>query len=429
MEIILEERSSKGFVKDYYSQMSSLMKEYKEPESHYDILMDMVEADPILFTAVSLTVDLITHKGYAFTGKNKRELEKAKQLFDVKLDFDQVIDNILWQLIVYGDAYLEIVWNEDKTEVQELHPLETTEMVIDYDGHGEIKKYMQKVIGKSKDKWPTFEKDEVVYFRSYWVGTKVYSRCPFKSISRPYATKIHANNYLTSIFQNMPPKIIYFLKTASDAQKKQFLENLIRAKTNPNIDIVASGEAFEAKLAQVAFDNGLMNVLEYLRKEVLMITRVPPHWVGALDGANRGIGENVVIPYETKIKKIQQKIASQVNKELMPKLKLSKVIYKWNPISLIDEKEIIANMAQLSAISFDSDTIIDYGRDHGLELNPNAKIEKILPPTTPGDPQVQTDSAPSRQREGKSDKLNQSIDKKGVSQAGKAKLKSKKVAT
>ena len=128
-----------------------------------------------------------------------------------------------------------------------------------------------------------------------------------------------------------------------------FTENIQRAKTDPAIDIVSTGDEFDAKTMQVDFSSGFVDMWKEMRKEVLMITRVPPHWIGILDGANRGIGESVVIPYETKIKKIQQKIASSINKDFLPQLGLSNVKFKWNAISLMDEKSIVEIMTKLSA--------------------------------------------------------------------------------
>ncbi len=423
MEVVehFEERSSKGTVKDYYTQVAQISHAYNQPPYYYKILMDMVEVDPILFNAVSLTVDLATQNGYDFIGKNEKEIERARELFNDTLNFDEVIKNILWQLIVYGDAYLELRWNESKTEIEEIHPLETTEMKIKYDEHGEIEKYTQLPEGKSEKDAIPFDPDEVIHFRFYWVGSSVYSKCPLKAISRSFATKIHANNFLNSIFINLPPKIIHWLKNSNDKQRKLFVENLIRAKTNPNMDIIAQGEAFESKVLEPKFDPGLIQVLNYLRQEALMIFRIPPHWSGMMDGANRGIGENVVIPFESKIKDIHHRVASQVNRELMNKLKLS-VKFKWNAISLLDEKSVIGNMASLSQQGFDSDTIIDYARNHGLNLRQGAEIEK------PTENQLQDDAAPSRQRENlKTDKLKDNLDKKGVSAEGKVKLEKKKV--
>lgn len=429
MQYVLEERSSKGIVKDYYTrfkpEISPKNKSFKELPFIEQTLMSMVKADPILFSAVELTVDTATSKGYDFLGENSREIKRARKLFNDKLDFDQIISNILFQIQIYGNAYLEVRWNESKTEVIELHALESSEMKIEFNENGDILYYLQKVAGKGKEHWPTFDLDEVIHFRMYNIGSSVYSHAPFEAITRSYANRVYANDYLMKIFLNMPPKMIYFLKNASEKQRELFFENLIRAKQDYRIDVVAQGEAFDSKLAEVSFDNGLMQVLDYLRKEVLMITRVPPHWIGLLDGANRGIGENVVIPFKTKITKLQQKIASQINHELMPKLKLSNLEFKWNAVSLMDDKEIIANMAQLKAIQYDSETITEYGRERGLDLNEDAEIEQFLPPT--GGPQIQDDSAPSRQRANPAENMNNKIDEQGVSKEGAKKLEQKQV--
>ena len=423
MELVLQERSSKGQVKDYYSSTVPSRK-YKDSPYLYKTLMDMVKSDSILFTAVNLTVDLATVSGYDFIGENQQDIEQAKVLFDDVLNFDEVVRNLLWQILVYGDAYLELRWDEEKNNIIELHPLETTEMRLNYTETGDIVGYVQKIANKGEDEYPRWSPDEIVYFRHYWIGSQVYSHAPFQSISRSFATKVYANNYLQSIFMNLPPKVIYFLKNASDIQRKLFIQNLIRAKTDPSRDIIAEGEAFESKIIPVPFDNSLISILEYLRKEILMITRVPPHWIGLLEGANRGIGENVVIPYETKIKNLQRRIASQVNKELLPKLGLSNIKFKWNGISLLEEKNIIENMGSLKSQGFDPDTIIDYAREHGLNLREGAIIEEK---ELEMNQQFQNDNAPSRKGENKSlDSMSVNLDKKGVSEEGKKKLEEKK---
>ena len=68
--ILMEERASKGLVHDYYTNVSNVNKNYREPPSIYKTLMDMCELDPVLFSACSLTADLVTYKGYDFIGNN-----------------------------------------------------------------------------------------------------------------------------------------------------------------------------------------------------------------------------------------------------------------------------------------------------------------------------------------------------------------------
>ena len=430
VEIIfdVEERASKGIVHEYEAGFSNTSKKYQEPPSIYQTLMDMTEIDPTLFSACSLTADLVTLNGYDFIGENKGMIKEAKKRFNNELDFDKVMKNIVWQLIVYGDAYMEVKWNESKTKVMELTARDTMDMVINYDKHGEIENYVEKVEGKSEKDWITYTPLEIIPFHLYQIGSQIYSRNPFKAIARDFSTGIAARDYVHGIFTNLSPRTIYFLKNANDKQRKDFIQNLIIAKRKPEMDIIAQGEEFDAKVSSLEF-TGLIDILNWNQKRILKITRVPPHWDGMLDGANRGIGENIMIPFESKIKTIQHELASQTNKELMPKLNYSNLDFKWNAISLMNQKEIIGNAGQLDAIGLDSETILDYLRNHGINLRQGAKIEKLEDEgKMRGGTQIQKDAAPSRQRKGAGDKMGNKLNSKGVSPESKVKSDKKKVS-
>ena len=76
MEVIWDTRASKGIVHDFYTNYNNKSKKYKEPPFIYDILMDMVEVDPILFRAIDLTSSIVCYKGYDFVGENDNYLMK-----------------------------------------------------------------------------------------------------------------------------------------------------------------------------------------------------------------------------------------------------------------------------------------------------------------------------------------------------------------
>lgn len=413
---LLDVRASRGIVKDYSLPTTSAQSH--TPVSDYSILMDMARNDPILFTAIDLTRDLVTFNGFDFTGDDSKR-QKAKDFFLNDLDFDEVMDNVLFQLLVYGDAFLELRYDATG-KLAELHPLETSQMEIKYDKHGEITGYIQKPTGTTdKKNWIEFTTDEVIYFRAYWIGSQVYSYSPFKPIVRSYNARVFGNHYVSEIFRTLPPEVIYFLKQANKEQRELFVQNLIRAKTNVGSGLIMQGDGVDAKLLQIAFDSGLVNVLEYLRKEVLTITRVPPFWVGITDGSNRSTAEAEMIPFETKIRKLQNKIVSKVNKELMPKTEFKDLKFKYNPISLMDEKLIMENAMQMKGIGLTSDDeknhpIISYLKEHGVNLPEDAKIldETAIP----------KDAFPSRFGDNpKGNKMTSNVNKKGVSEDGKEK--------
>jgi hypothetical protein len=234
----------------------------------------------------------------------------------------------------------------------------------------------------------------------------------------------------------MPPKLAYILNESSPDQIKAFVENLRRVKQNPNEDLVIktqTKDGFDLKEFQVKFDDGLNTVLNYLRTEVLMVTRVPPMWIGLTEGANRSTSEALIYPFEVRVRKIQSIVASQINKELLPKMRLQNLEFKFNPIAFSSEKSIMEIAQMMKAIGLESKDengehpIIYYLKNKGIQIPENTTIpsaqEIAEREMEISGPQIQDDTAPSRQRMNKkTDKMTTNLDEKGVSAAGKAKL-------
>lgn len=439
---LLEMRASRGIVQDYSKPINN--SGVVEPMSNYRIMLDMFRSDPIIFTAIDLTADMVTYNGYDFVGENERLIKDAKKRFENVLDFDIVLKNLLTQLLIFGDAYLELVYNQieviDQMEgksttikngVKQIHALDTLGIAIKYDEHGEIEGYVQRPYGNSvtfsNKNLPTWNAEEVVYFRMYPIGSRVYSYSQLEPAARAFNTRLYSNFFLAELFKNVHPKMVWMIKNANKEQREAFMQNLIRAKTNPAMDVVGIGEG-KAEMLQYNFTSGLLDIIKDLRKEVVMTFRVPPHWIGDVDGANRGIGENVVTPFESKIQKIQQIVASYINKELMPKLGYSNLEFRFNPISLMSEKSILQNAQLFTTLGIEvpegkEHPAITYLKEKGMKIPFGAEI---LNPST----QVQTDSAPSRQRENnQTDKMSSNINRNGVSEAGGAKLEKRQVAS
>jgi hypothetical protein len=446
MADIIDVRSSRGVVKDFNFNFGSDMTTGLKPSDiHYDILLDMFRRDPVLSTAIDITVDSCTNNSFKFIGDNTRTVKEATKLFFEKYDFDRVLDNILYSMLIYGDAYLEL--RREGNQVTELHPLETTEMFIDYDKNGEVKHFIQKPPGKGKSAWIYFTTDDVIHFRLKWIGSRVYSYNPLEPIGNSYATKIYGYNYLKHIFTNLPPELVYVLKGANDEQIEEFKANLRRIQSNPKEKLIVKvnqDDEFDVKEFQVKFDSGLSEVLGLLKHEVLMITRVPPIWVGMLQAGNRSTDEALIYPFEVRIRKLQHIISSDINKFLLTKLGLQNLKFVFNPVAFSSEKSIMEIASQMKAIGLETKgeihPIVHYLREKGINIPDETFIpsaeemqERMMAMQPeqgqPGAPkaQIQSDGAPSRQRENKkTDSMTSKLDDKGVSAAGKKKQEERK---
>jgi len=365
---LLEVRESRGLVS---RESAPSGEDGVPPDADLKLFKEMIENDIVLSTTIDATVDVITTCGYDFFSRKDGRVKKSKakelyNIFKYDMDFDDALDNLSRCLISLGVGYMEHK-PAKKRGVREINILEATEIRIDYNEHGVIKGFYQ-VNSKGS---VSFKKDEVIYFRLKPFGSRVYPLFPLEPVAREYAANIYANNYLTSIFKNIPPHIMYILKNANSTQRKKFIQNLQIVKQNPNADLVAMGEA-DVKTNIPAFDNGLMTVLKWLRQQIFAITRVPPFWLGILeDSQNRGNAEAQIFAFETRIKKIQQIIENKINKELLPRMGAKDMVFKFNPFSFKDERSLLENAEKLRAIGVKKDKIAEFLTARGLTVEPD----------------------------------------------------------
>ena len=443
----IDVRSSRGIVRNFTVNNPTFTVNNApiiQPPADYNLLDSMVRNDEVISTAFDTTVDMVSRNGWDFvpkddTGTAKKEAERATEKFK-QLKFSEVLDNWVYSSLYYGDVFVELRKKHGKG-INELHILETTEMRIVHDEHGEIMAFVQRpfrtggfsqkdLVTKEIDSGVWFKPEEVLHYAIKTVGSQVYSQTPLEPVARLWSAKLYAHNYLLAAYRDITPEVFIHLKAANKDQKEDFMSSLQRKKQFPAIPIVTWGTADSGvDISEIKFDPGQETkwVLEYLREAVLMITRVPPVWIGLVnrEGSNRGNSEAQVFSFETRIRKIQQKIQDKINMELMPKLGFRRVEFNFNPITGKNEKEVLQNAAILHGMSVKPEAIFKYLKRNGItDIQPDDFID---PMEANGANQEGTNqTAPSRQGEDKAvDNMKSNLNSSGVSDAGAAKTAEK----
>lgn len=389
-------RESRGFVRNELLSGRKSVDQIHDPPNEYRLIDLMYRNDPVIHTAFTVLVEMMTRNGYTFiprTEDKKRIIVEKNKLIDTfeEINFDESQDNWLLGWLKYGDAFIELRKN-GKSYVNELWTLETTEMRIAYDEHGKILAYVQRpfnltglslseVADKEKQSGIWFDPEEVIHLRLIWDGSSVYSLTPLEPIARSWSAKQNALSYLDKILINLPPELLIHLKGANKMQKDSFLESLYRRRSNPGVPITSyGGENSAIQVEKIAFElnNGILPVLEYLREEVLMITRVPAIWVGMADnnGANARNSEAQIFSLETHVSKLQQKAENYYNRYLLPRLGFKDWLFKFNPVTLRSEKDVIQNAAVFRSMQMKPEAIIRYMRRNGInDFEPDDLID------------------------------------------------------
>lgn len=378
---LAEIRSSLGLVVNYSKGVESMG---QTPPHDYEILKDIYFNDSIISTATDLKAELLLSNGYRFRGKNVRDIEKAEKIFK-ELNMYEVFLNFFKQAEAYGCVYLEPRYKEGSDKVTEIFPLETPLTRMSFDEHGVITGYLQvnnATSGSAVSNLPRWEPNELLYYKENWFGSNVYSYAPNVSMAAVLSSRTLGNHYIAQIFRNLPPKMVHILKSANSKQLQQYKQTLQGVKSNVNQDLVVrtSKDTDGVDIKQFVVDftkGGLMDVLVYLREEILVRMRMPPAMLGLQEGGGRS--EPQVFILENHLRTKQKRASNFINKELMPILGLSNVEFYFPPVFLGNE-EVIMRIARSiidSGISGEGENhpAIVFLKEKGFTIPPGTKIE------------------------------------------------------
>lgn len=429
-------RESLGLVKDIYDPLNTV----RQPLSEYRVMLDLIHRSPTLAAAYDIIVDFCTYRGYDFIGGDKKKRDELRELFD-DLNFTQILPNIIYNLLYYGDAFLELRKVNSKTTPSELWVLETTEMRIAYDIHGKILGYVQRqfdmnglteqeILEKERTQGVFFSADDVIHFRMKWIGSQVYSYNPNEPISTVASNKLYAENYLMNIFINMPPRYVAHLAGISPADYNTAKQEFRSAKTNYKKTIAFSRSSDpNSKLTlqkiEAPYDKDLIEIMKWLDNQILKITRVPRTWIEESGVENRGVGESLNLPFEVRLKAIHANVLEPpINHVLLKQLGYfkkpvgseRKIRIRFNEPSRKGETEILRNVGLLRDMGLKQDALVNYLDDRGiLGLDPEDFDEQQL--------RKNMELNPSRQRMSQSNKgMTSKLNEAGVSDESAKKM-------
>lgn len=392
----LLDRSRKSVVKNW---ASGLADDIGQPSpSELNSILLLFSKDPVVYTGLTTRADGILSSGFTLEGPKtvvERDEKKLKRLgFN-----DEYLRQTVLMALTYRHLATEI--EKSKKDVKHIYPLEITELNIKYDKHGDIDSFYQQ--GAERVDLP---KDSVAFFAMDKLSTAVWGEVPFKSLYRTVTAKNMFESFIHDISVSNPYRDVIHTKM-TDEDVGSFLSYRRDASQDPLMPFVIqyTGDKptteFTMARDPAELDN-FINILSYLRSQMLMFLKVPPILMGLPDNSNRSNSDAQIRAMNLANESDRRLISYYFNNVLFPLIGITST-FSWNPIDKRDEREDIEIAEKLIAMGADPEVIEEYLRNAGLALPKGKKL--FLPREQLQDSMVKKpdDSAtrPSRQRENK----------------------------
>lgn len=128
---------------DIKSYMMEIINTYEQPEADLELYRSMVVNIPIITGAVNAYTRMI-NSGYDILCPDEVILNKMWDIVE-RIDLDGALNRIINQMETYGFCGVEIVLNEDKTEIVKLKVIDSRTLRVQKDKYGNISSYKQIV--------------------------------------------------------------------------------------------------------------------------------------------------------------------------------------------------------------------------------------------------------------------------------------------
>jgi HK97 family phage portal protein len=303
---------------------------------------------PELYGIISAICDDILGDSVDFRG-TKQGVAQAEQ-FSARNHFRKKLYSVLQDMVLTGDGYMgvkaidsfkfqrmvepitkSIGLEYDETlekklrarnpEVflpREVFVLKASTIKINYDKHGVVQKYTQKVRGVQSPVY--FSRNEVVHLSLNNIGGDVYGNSGFYSALNDIATLWYAKDYAGTWFQNdgSPEKIWNLEETNPNSKEfKQFKEQLkhFKAAKNKHKSLVTTGKTSFQNVNEFGKDLDFANLINVFTQRLLMLWNMPPSRLSDISG-NYKASKGSEAGYYKKINRIQGELEETLNNEL-----------------------------------------------------------------------------------------------------------------
>ena len=145
-------REQKGYITTTPSLSST---RYHPVPVDYGKLREIYENDPEIHTGINLLSEQVVGPGIYFEGD---EADEA-MMWAKEIQLDVILFDVVKTMLVYGNAYLQVI--REGKKVSELRLLPPSTIRIITDSYGDIVRYIQQVGSTTIE----FEADEIIHFK------------------------------------------------------------------------------------------------------------------------------------------------------------------------------------------------------------------------------------------------------------------------
>ena len=309
---------------------------YKDIVPHKDIPWELYtlcyERSSLVFNAVNNTADFCIEAGFDFDGSADAKTKILDWMDET--NFELIMRNILIQLQIYGNAYLDI----SDMKFPKLLPPKTMFVKVQKGGEsdGMVIGYRQIIEGGMK--FIDFEKDSIIHFKFNDACNPFYGMSEIKPCLGSLTRYANWTDDLGQILHRFASPYLHHKVGTDEIPGTQAQIDAYTATVQnrlPGEDMITSSaieiEVVQATQGMIQVDNLVKN----LQDEIIAGLRIPEIFARGGTNANKATSDNEMQAFDRKCKALIYVLKMHCEDFLFPKItsRASKIEMVWNEFS------------------------------------------------------------------------------------------------
>lgn len=402
MEQIIAETDSKQVLKGFTPSTTQSV----FPSASFDVIMSMVDSDPVARGALTHFVDKCMEGDYCVL-----YLDPATKEYTYDKSFEILLDNkymfrtailrkLYLSLKLFNNAFIEIVRNPSDNTTKSLNVLDPTVIKPVTEFNGDPIKYIERprsgVAGNI-----VWQNSEIT-----WVKlndrTTGFAPTDLESMYRTLLAKSYVTRYVAWLFQTGQYRLAYNFKNSTEKDINDFLGFYEKMAQDFTMPLIAKGDFTTSVLRDMKEVDNLLSLLKYYDSQILVNMRIPPMDAGIPDGSGRSNADASTNNLTTHVTSCKRTVEDYINFDLFPKINKSNSLLRFAPADRFSEEQVFKIAQMMQAMQIKPEVIQEYLFDKGIIfeeedifIDPADAMEDTTETGTGSNPRA-NDMAPSR---------------------------------
>lgn len=344
------------------------------PTQRSDMLNFLAKYVPSASQCITKIISSVLSDGIEIvpTANGKKSKKQRAILLQKIIDWDMenVVARYLRDYLTYGDGYLYPVPNQDESDIVEVQVPDPSKMTIRVDKEllEETGIYVPRIYqfrvksgrgaSNSSEDNIYFQANELIRWERPGVSERAYGLAPLEEDTATTMFGIRVLNHNLRFFQNNgKPSLIFNLAEGTTREKaiafKRFVDEHYKGPNKAWESMVSYG-GMKVQELQLPDQTSFFDFLTYARIQVCGLFEVPPFEVGVVDKSGLNNVETQHKDFiKTNINEKKKKLASILNRYLLPRMGITDWELYFPPMDAVNEKQRI----ELNALALSSSQI------------------------------------------------------------------------